>query len=60
MCGDQSHLAVEVTGARVVAALYGAVDAPIGTEVTLGAPPASVHLFDSRTGAAILHAGAPA
>ena len=58
--GDQSHLAVEVTGARVVAALDGAVDAPIGTEVTLGAPPASVHLFDSRTGAAILHAGAPA
>jgi multiple sugar transport system ATP-binding protein len=55
--GDQSHLAVDVMGARIVAATDGAIAAPMGSEVTLGAPPASVHLFDPRTGAALVHAG---
>jgi multiple sugar transport system ATP-binding protein len=58
--GDQTHLAVEVGGRRIVAALDGAVDAAVGAEVGLSAPPASVHLFDATSGAALLHAGRPA
>ncbi len=58
--GDQSHLAVDVAGARIVAAADGSIAARVGSQVSLDAPPASVHLFDAETGVALAHAGAPA
>jgi multiple sugar transport system ATP-binding protein len=58
--GDQSHLAVDVAGARIVAAADGSIAARMGSDVSLEAPPASVHLFDAGTGIALAHAGEPA
>jgi multiple sugar transport system ATP-binding protein len=58
--GDQSHVAVEVGGARVIAACDGAVDARLGETIGLGTPPEAVHLFDSETGKALFHAGVAA
>lgn len=58
--GDQSHLAIDVGGARVIATSDLPVDARLGETVPIGVPAAAVHLFDSETGKALFHAGEPA
>lgn len=58
--GDQSHLAIDVGGARVIATSDLPVDARLGETVGIGVPLAAVHLFDSDTGKALFHAGEPA
>ncbi len=58
--GDQSHVAIEVGGVRVIAACDGTVDARIGETIGLGAPPGAMHLFDRETGKALFHAGVAA
>lgn len=58
--GDQSHVALDVGGERVVVTTARTVTEPLGGEIGLGVSPAAIHLFDGKTGRALLHAGEPA
>ncbi|CEJ13763.1 Trehalose import ATP-binding protein SugC [bacterium YEK0313] len=58
--GDQSHLAIDVGGARVIATSDRPVEARLGERIGIGVPLAAMHLFDSGTGKALFHAGEPA
>ncbi len=58
--GDQSHVAVDIGGERVIVTADRSVEAPLGASLSIGMPAAAIHLFDSRTGAALAHAGEPA
>ena len=58
--GDEAHVALHVGGRLVVAVAHERVPARAGSAVALGFAPEDAHLFNARTGRAILHGLQPA
>lgn len=58
--GDQSHLGVLVDDCLLFVVTDRSLDLPLESEVTLGLPPACLHLFDSESGKALAHGLQPA
>jgi multiple sugar transport system ATP-binding protein len=55
--GDQTHVAVDVSGRTVVSVAHERVTATTGNEVQLSVSASDLHYFDPATGAAIAHGG---
>ncbi len=53
--GDQTHLGLEVGGLVLTGVADAAIEARLGSEITVELPLAALHVFDSESGGAIAH-----
>ncbi|MGH7121199.1 MAG: ABC transporter ATP-binding protein [Acetobacteraceae bacterium] len=53
--GDQAHVALDLAGHLVVVVSHQRVSCVVGTETSLGVGAEDVHLFEARSGRALLH-----
>ncbi|MGK9232339.1 ABC transporter ATP-binding protein [Inquilinus limosus] len=58
--GDQSHIALDVNGARLTIVTDRALAAAADTRLALALPESALHLFDGDSEMAIAHGGRPA
>ena len=55
--GDQTHVAVDVSGRTVVSVSHERVSQKPGSDIALDVAASDLHLFDAASGAAIAHGG---
>lgn len=53
--GDEAHVALDMGGRIIVAVAHHRVPARAGTTIPLGFAPGDMHLFDAKSGVALMH-----